>query len=606
MSEFILLDDSLAASQMPVSHYFYGGAQHFRCDQSTDVAATLRSIEQARLTGRYVAGYIAYEAYQAFFSKACTTKSTAPFPLIHFVAFDHYQRLSAVEVKALLADLQCSQTQDTFIYHQRLRSSYAQYQQQFDVVQQQIQQGYSYQVNLTSRVDFQYQGDVIALYQLLRQQQPVHYSALCVFDDYQILSFSPELFFSKKQDRLKVSPMKGTLPRGNNDTEDQRYQMQLTKDEKSLSENLMIVDLLRNDLNRVAEPGSVVVEKLFDVEQYKTVNQMVSTICATVPPVISFDQILQALFPCGSITGAPKLSTMNIIDNLEGEARHVYTGAIGFIKPNNDMCFNVAIRTLRLQDGVGEMGVGGGVVADSECAAEYKEMKLKYQFLEKVKCPFELIECFLYHSSHGYRWLEDHLTRLANAGQVLGFVIDKKKIRSVLEDLPRQLEKTLYYKIRLVVNQSGDLNLQIMPIDCDQFDKTFSVALCEHVFSDSRNILFQYKTTAKSVRDFYDKIASEYRNQGYDEVILMNELGQITEGTRSNIFIVKDQYWFTPPLSCGVLPGVARKHIMQEKKVVERVLIKSDLLGADEVWIGNSVMGLKKVEVDTNVARAHH
>ena len=244
-----------------------------------------------------------------------------------------------------------------------------------------LTEGHTYQINYTSKYRFNYDDEPLAIYQLLRQKQKVAYSAFLQFDDYHLLSLSPELFFKKVGCQISSKPMKGTMPRSGDALTDKKNKAFLTRDEKTLAENIIIVDLIRNDLNKIAKTGTVKVPKLFQVESYETVHQLVSEVQCQLPSDIGFAEIVKGLFPCGSITGAPKKRSLQIIRELEKENRGIYTGAIGYIMPNNDMCFNVAIRTARLQNSQGELGVGGGIVHDSDALAEFDEMRLKAKFL---------------------------------------------------------------------------------------------------------------------------------------------------------------------------------------------------------------------------------
>ncbi len=325
--------------------------------------------------GFYVVGFVSYDAGLLFQDLVLTRTSTLP--LLHFIA---YQDMVKQSKQALLV----SEKKQFELKNLVLQWTQQEYRHAFDEVRRHIEYGDTYQVNLTSQYHFDFQGDVRSLYQALREEQEVAYSGLLLFPDYQILTLSPELFFSKKGNKLKTKPMKGTIQRGATDALDDANKQWLLQDEKSKAENTMIVDLLRNDMSKISVPGSVVVSALLEIESYKTVHQMTSTIESDVAADIDFVTLLRALFPCGSITGAPKKRTMEIIQAVEAASRGLYTGTIGYILPNNDMCFSVAIRTLVIQNGRGELGLGGGIVYDSTANDEYDELKLKGKFFTGV------------------------------------------------------------------------------------------------------------------------------------------------------------------------------------------------------------------------------
>lgn len=335
--------------------------------EKRELFEALSTIRVWQEKGFYIAGFVSYDA--GLLLHDMLLKQQSSIPLLHFVAY------RALEKTVFFPPEKPYQLRNL-----RLGWSFLEYQMAFEKVKQHIRKGDTYQVNLTSKYFFEMEGDATHLYRQLRKAQQSCYSGLLLFPDYQILSLSPELFFSKKGHSLKTKPMKGTAPRGETTAQDAYNKHWLSQDEKSRAENTMIVDLLRNDMSRVSLPGSVSVSALLEVESYQTVHQMTSTIESEVDEAIDIAVLFKALFPCGSITGAPKKRTMEIIQDVEAFPRGLYTGAIGYILPNNDMCFNVAIRTLVLQEGRGELGLGGGIVYDSKVEAEYEELQLKGRF----------------------------------------------------------------------------------------------------------------------------------------------------------------------------------------------------------------------------------
>jgi para-aminobenzoate synthetase / 4-amino-4-deoxychorismate lyase len=344
------------------------------CWDAVALNQSLEHLDSLRRDGYYLAGCVSYEA--GYVLRGLPHLLMPPvFPLIHFFAFKAAEKLSASEINAFLG-------QENAMPHDiALNITASDYATAFSRVKQHITAGDTYQVNLTAKYEFAFKGSSLGLYNTLRARQKVAYSAWFKMPDYEILSLSPELFFSKIKHKMYTKPMKGTMPRASDLTQDKANQHFLTTDLKSRAENTMIVDLLRNDLSEISKPGSVHVQKLLEVESYETVHQMTSSIESEVAVDLSFAAIINALFPCGSITGAPKRRTMDIIRDLESAPRGIYTGAMGYITPQNDMCFNVPIRTVLCRGSQGELGVGGGIVHDSALQSEFEELKLKAQFL---------------------------------------------------------------------------------------------------------------------------------------------------------------------------------------------------------------------------------
>ena len=344
------------------------------CWHAAQLDESLAHVDALRRQGYYLAGCLSYEAGYALRGLTALSQEADIYPLLHFFAFKSPQKLTALDINQYLGH------EDALIDSIKLNISAAAYGQAFNQIKQHIRTGDTYQVNLTAKYKFNFEGSTRALYRQLRARQTVAYSALMHMPGYDILSLSPELFFSKMNTTMRAKPMKGTMPRAADAVEDEVNYEFLKTDPKSMAENTMIVDLLRNDLSAISKPGSVHVSRLLEVERYETVHQMTSCIQSEVERDLPFASIIQHLFPCGSITGAPKRRTMEIIRDLESEPRHIYTGAIGYITPENNMCFNVPIRTLLRRGSQGELGVGGGIVHDSTEQAEFEEMQLKARF----------------------------------------------------------------------------------------------------------------------------------------------------------------------------------------------------------------------------------
>ncbi|MDX2346474.1 MAG: aminodeoxychorismate synthase component I [Legionella sp.] len=360
------------------------------CWDAKSLHQSLADLDALRRDGYYLAGCLSYEAGYVLRGLSQLLE-TPTFPLMHFFAFKAPENLNTSEINAFLGKPRgvgsLANYQQTVINNIHLNITKSEYNKKFSRIKQHITAGDTYQVNLTTKYAFDIKGSSRGLYRALRERQKVAYSALLEMPNYEILSLSPELFFSKTNHKMHVKPMKGTMPRDVDLIRDKANQDFLRTDLKSRAENIIIVDLLRNDLSAISKPGSVQVSKLLDVESYETVHQMTSSIESEVDVDLSFSEIIHALFPCGSITGAPKRRTMEIIHALERAPRHVYTGAIGYITPQNNMSFNVPIRTVLCQNGRGELGVGGGIVYDSTMQSEFEEVQLKAKFFTDLLKP---------------------------------------------------------------------------------------------------------------------------------------------------------------------------------------------------------------------------
>ena len=463
-----------------------------------------------------------------------------------------------------------------------------------------ISAGDTYQVNYTYRLHFDTYGSPISLYRRLRLRQPVPYGALiCLPDGEAVLSLSPELFVRHQAGRLLARPMKGTAAATGDDETDRQLAQDLSLDSKNRAENLMIVDLLRNDLGRIATTGSVTVPHLFEVNRFSSVLQMTSTIAAKLQPDLPLAEIMSALFPCGSITGAPKHRTMEIIRELETEARGIYTGAIGWfdvpVAANKvgDFCLSVPIRTLSLQAPdsqkirAGVMGVGAGIVFDSNSQDEYAECQLKAKFLTGLAPQFSLFETMHASKALGCRHLARHMQRLHASAKYFGFPLDEKSITQALQDFCENLPREIEFRLRLSLHSDGafELNsgvLQALPT-------TVKLLLAPQPCATDP-LFLRHKST---VREQYDLAWQTAESQGAFDMLFCNQQGYLTEGGRSNIFIRKNKVWSTPPLSDGVLPGVMRSVVLDDSAIptCEEQLTLMDLFAADEVMLCNSLRG---------------
>jgi para-aminobenzoate synthetase / 4-amino-4-deoxychorismate lyase len=558
-------------------------------------SALLQEIEQALAEGAYVAGFFAYECGESLKEIGrCDPQSTNS-PIAWFgvypEAFIFNHRTGSFEGtppdELIAEDTQPSQS--FAIRNIRLGISQESYAQKIAAIQEYIRSGDTYQVNFTDALHFDFSGSPEAMFAALSETQPVPYSAFLHVENWNILSFSPELFFRVKDRHIVARPMKGTARRGRDIAEDQVIARWLHNDSKNRSENVMIVDLMRNDLGRLCEYGTVQVEKLFEVEKYETLFQMVSQVSGTLRAGVRYSDIFESLFPCGSVTGAPKHRTMEIIRQLESGPRGVYTGAIGFFSPAREAVFNVPIRTVVLEHNQGGMGVGSGIVIDSQAEDEYRECLLKSEFLTSRNDPFQLLESILW--SDGYHLLPLHLERMESSAAYFGFVFDRKAILAALAEESRQLPRGARFKVRVLLDRCGALTLSHSPVEQEAGEKKVIIS-GSRVFSGDR--FLRHKTTR---RQLFDQQYAQARRDGYDEVLFLNERAEVTEGAISNVFIEVDGRWLTPPVSCGLLPGIYRRHLLETRPAAERVLQMQDLFSADAVYICNAVRGCRKVTV---------
>jgi para-aminobenzoate synthetase/4-amino-4-deoxychorismate lyase len=468
----------------------------------------------------------------------------------------------------------------------------AEYESRFAAVQDKIRAGDIYQLNLTFKARFRLEGSPLTFYRDMRQRQRVTYAGIVDTGEVTVLSASPELFIEKHGRVISTRPMKGTAPRAGTPEADADQRRVLSSDVKQRAENLMIVDLMRNDLGRIAEVGSVGVTDLFTVETFRTLHQMTSGVRATLKDDVGLADLIRAIFPPGSVIGAPKIRAMELIRDYETEPRGVYCGAIGTISPEGSALFNVAIRTpVIFRDGRGEMGIGSGVVYDSVGAKEYAECLLKMKFLTDPPKSFELIETLLYDGGAGFWLLPGHLNRLAASAAYFGYAYDEAKVRAALQGAVagRGGERL---RVRLLA-EDGSLTVTAAEQPAQPPGSVMRYVVSETRL-DSTNAFLFHKTTR---RELYDREWQHYaETQKADEVLYLNERGELAEGSRTTIFIERGGKLVTPPLASGLLPGVLRSELLASGKAEEAVLSLDDLAGTDAVYIGNSVRGLVKAE----------
>lgn len=568
---------------------FRNPLQVLRADTQAAVPAVLEAMRSALSDARHLAGYASYEFGHVLEPRLSRlVPQTAAVPLIWFAVFDTGPVvLEGDDLAAFWSDGR---------YHAgRLRSEWsrADYVQRFHATQALIEAGDIFQANLTFRARFQFRGDVRAFYRDLRAQGQARHGALIHDGDRDILSASPELFFAiEPSGVIRTAPMKGTISRDGDPALDELRRLELANSVKDRAENLMIVDLLRNDLGRLADIGSVSVDKLFAVETYPTLHTMVSHVSARLPGRCEPETILRALFPCGSVTGAPKIRAMEIIGELEGSARGVYCGAIGHFAPDGSAKFNVAIRTITIADGRGELGIGGAVTTDSTAEGEWSESHLKAQFFERARRPVELIETLRFEAGAFHR-LDQHLARMADSAAVFEIPFDLTAARKALEVSVSGQIATV--RCRLTLDEDGRFRATAVPLG-----STKPVWLCAiaptRVHSD--DVFLRHKT---GWRDVYDGERERMAQRlGVDEVLFLNERDELCEGSRSNLFLQIGSDLLTPARASGLLSGCLRQELLDSGVVRERVLRLSDLARAERLMIGNSLRGLVPIELIKN------
>ncbi|MBC1515438.1 aminodeoxychorismate synthase component I [Listeria immobilis] len=539
----------------------------------SEVIPVMKKAEEAQKAGKYVAGFISYEAAPAFRSDLLTKTPDLKIPLIWFGVYDTFTD-AAVRVK--------ENSPIAF----NMEANYLDYTKKIAAIKSEIASGNTYQLNYTIRL----QGDLPddfsaqATYQALQQAGKANYTALLSTTDFQIISTSPELFFKWEGNLLTTRPMKGTVRRGVTKGADQAAHDWLLNDPKNRAENVMIVDLLRNDLGMIAQPGSVRVPKLMNLEPYPTVWQMTSTVTAKTSPETSLTNVFKALFPCGSITGAPKARTMEIISQLEDSARGVYCGAIGFLEPNGNAIFNVPIRTISITNNKATYGVGGGIVWDSDAESEFSEIQAKSAIL-KNPTTFSLIECLRIENGALSR-IEFHLARLEQSADYFGFHFNRTETEQLWYKTAKNYADGTY-KYRFLLNSDGTTHTEITKISIN--NNSITAALARKPVSTDDLFLY-HKTTNRA-------IYNHLKNTFTDETILWNENGELTEFINGNIVLNINGHLLTPPVSSGLLPGTMRASLLAEKRVSEQILTKKDLYDADYVWLINSVRGFVEVEV---------
>ena len=597
---FVLLDDARAGDGGADALLYESPRAVFVAARPDEVAGALAAADAARQArGGSLAGYIAYEAGIALEPKlagVAAARSGAAGPLVWLGLFDAPTRITAGDVPGWLA----ARAEGTgSIGPMEPQLSPGGYNAAFEALREAIHAGDIYQANLTYLLAGSYRGDPVGLYAALRSAAAAGYGGLVFDGSHWLLSFSPELFVALNGAEAKVKPMKGTRPRAADPQADAALAQDLATSVKDRAENLMIVDLMRNDLARVAEAGSVVVDAAFAVESYPTVHQMVSTVRARLSPGNGAMDLVRALFPCGSITGAPKIRAMELLSDIERDARGPYCGAIGRIDEDGNAAFNVAIRTLRLtpiENGQGSavLGIGSAIVADSDALSERRECEVKAGFVRRaapdLAAPaLDLIETMRFEPDSGIALLELHLARMKRSAETLGFAFDRHAVRNQIQALCFELDAPA--RVRLLTSRNGGCALEAGPLPAPIGEPVKVIALPNPL--DPSDWRLAHKT---SDRGFYDDALAAARSMGAGETILVRGDGLVTEGSFTGVFADgPDGVLLTPPAHLGLLPGVMREQLIADGRAREKELSLDDLKHG--FWLGNALRGLFRAEL---------
>jgi len=588
---FVLLETGIPDTSNR-SSYLFTGFQEILSFDNGSTGKFFSRVDRFLKNGFWAAGYFTYEFGYHLEPVLAGLKQPAGYPLAW---------LGVCKEPIMMSSGKSHSGGESFCLRNiKSRISFREYASGIKKIKQHLKEGLTYQVNYTFKTGFDFIGDVFDFYSDLREAQPTAYQSLIYTGEYYIVSLSPELFFRIEKrgscGRWIVSrPMKGTIRRGRNVREDSFNKEWLRSNEKIAAENVMIVDLLRNDIGRIAD--TVRVPHLFTVEKYPTLFQMTSTIEGKLKSTAGTGEIFSALFPCGSVTGAPKIETMKIIRRLEKEPRGIYTGAIGFISPDREACFNVAIRTILLKGGRGEIGIGGGVVADSKDRAEYNEALLKAKFLFDRSEAFSVFESLLFDAKTGYFLPDEHLKRLAGSCRCFLIPVSRVKLKSALRKFAVKIQRHFRFKagsickVKILVKSDGTVKTEKESLAGVKTPVSIRISRRK---TDPGSIWLYHKTTR---RKLYDEELAESRKHGCFDVIFFNTNGELTEGAVSNVFVEKNGILYTPPVKCGLLPGVLRGYLLKKRKAREKKLYMKDVLAAERIFIGNSVRGLLEAKI---------
>lgn len=572
---YVLLDDQ----QTGITRFFSDPIKIIQVHHPDELDSAFEEINLAQKSGHYLAGFLSYELGYLLEPSLRDLWQDCKAPLLKLGVFD-----TAPE-RAPGACLYIAETPNI-----ALTSSWSleDYKARFRKIQDYLQAGDVYQINLTFPMTSKTDAKAHQLYAAFRRTQPGRYGGIVNLGETEIVSFSPELFFEKTDRMMRMRPMKGTRPRLADAISDQALLEQMRGEPKSQAENLMIVDLLRNDLSRLCEAGSVTVPELFALETYPTLHQMTSQVEGRLRQNKSWQEIFTGLFPCGSVTGAPKIRAMEIIEELEDRPRGAYCGSVGYIMPSGEACFNVAIRTLQKTGPDIRYDVGSGIVLDSEAEDEYRECLLKARILTAPKAGF--FETFRWDIKNGYQRLAAHKARFLKAAQAFQVNILSQDIDRLLNDATFENEN-MPYRVRLSYDFLSGLSLETTLL--------VDLALPLKIALSDYRLLFRQQTTAHKVeaRNFYDGERARLKSLlGIDEVIFLNKEDQLCEGSFTSLFIKENDKLITPPLG-GILPGVFRAEMISQGRAVEESVTLKRFKAAQQIYVGNSLRGLMQAEL---------
>ena len=539
-----------------------------------EVADLLAQVESYQEQGYYAVGYVSYEAAPAFEEKLAVHKS----PLLgeYLLYFTVHDNVETSPIPLTYDDIDLSSKWQEV-------TSAEDYEKAIGQIHHHLRQGDTYQVNYTVQLKQDLSANPFAIYNRMVVEQEAGYNAYVEHDEMAVISMSPELFFEQNDRELTTRPMKGTTQRGVTDQEDLAQASWLEQDPKNRSENMMIVDLLRNDMNRISEVGSEHVERLCQVEQYSTVWQMTSTIKSQLREDVDLVAVFRSLFPCGSITGAPKIATMEIIKNLEPQPRGVYCGTIGLLLPNGRRIFNVAIRTIQLYKEQAIYGVGGGITWDSTWQSEYREVHQKAAVLYRKQARFQLITTGKI-SRKQLLFEKEHLERLRKASRYFAYPFDPEDLRQKIEEECQACDSHQDYRLRITLNKSGELELSRQVLT--PLSQSFCQAKLCLQEADLHQAFTYFKTTHRP-----------HLSLSKQEIIYHNAAGELLETSIGNLVLKIDGKLYTPPINLAILPGICRQHLLETGQVEEKVLTLADLAQAEVIYGCNAVRGLYELEV---------
>ena len=561
--------------ELGVRQIFTDTIKELKTKDIKEVKHLLAEVEAYQNQGYYAVGYVSYEAAPAFETK---------FQVIDGPLMSEYLLYFTIHETVQTEPIPLTYKPTALPKSWQELTSAEEYKAAIEQIHHHIRQGDTYQVNYTVQLQQNLTADPFAIYNRLVVEQNAHYNAFIQHDDVSIISISPELFFKKDGDKLTTRPMKGTTNRGLTTETDLAQARWLAQDQKNRSENMMIVDLLRNDMNRISKIGSEDVKSLCQVEQYSTVWQMTSTIETQLLPNSRLNDVFQALFPCGSITGAPKIATMEIIKKVEKQPRGVYCGAIGILMPQGPSIFNVAIRTLQMEGTKAIYGVGGGITWDSNWEAEYEETKQKAAVLYRQNPKFNLISTGRVHQGK-LLFLEEHMKRLQESSRYFDYPFNKEKVKKQVEDLCQSLDFDTDYRLKMSLAKNGELTFEHNQLTglADDF--------CQARLVEQTHPLDSPYTYFKT--SYRPHISLEPHEQIY-----YNQKKELLETSIGNLVLKIEDQLYTPPVHLGLLNGIYRQSLIANNQVTERVLTLDNLKQAQAIYGCNAVRGLYELKVD--------